>query len=271
MCCPILTWLLASYVNACCTINPASKCQMVRRCQSPEHVHIFKTDHSIVRYTLLDATFGIPLKTKPVVARSNKGKLCIPLATEICYSEQMKGVCYRAQHWHRGFLNIKRGESSARRPPAELNPSETNREQEGDEAHCLDLQNTNDGEEEKESDLEKNAAVAWLLTVVIRASVVGLVIHEKRDRSTSATTAMGREDPITSLSLSINHLPHRHASMRYCEWTHAAPLLQRERIKKRLWEEKEGIVKKKKLEKEKKETDFPFLDIVIHKLYCPYY
>jgi hypothetical protein len=195
MCCPILTWLLASYVNACCTINPASKCQMVRHCQSLEHVHIFKTDHSIVRYTLLDATFGIPLKTKPVVARSNKGKLCIPLATKICYSERMKGVCYRAQHWHRGFLNIKRGESSARRPPAELNPSETNREQEGDEAHCLDLQNTNDGEEEKESDLEKNAAVAWLLTVVIRASVVGLVIHEKRDRSTSATTAMGGRTP----------------------------------------------------------------------------
>jgi hypothetical protein len=73
-------------------------------------------------------------------------------------------------------------------------------------------------------------------------------------------------------SLSINHLPHRHASMRCCEWTHAAPLLQRERENK---EEAMGRERRNSKEKEigkrKKETDFSFLDIVIHKLYCPYY
>jgi hypothetical protein len=50
----------------------------------------------------------------------------------------------------------------------------------------------------------------------------------------------------------------------------AALLLQRERIKKRLWEERRNR-KEKERGKGKKETDFPFLDIVIHKLYCPYY
>jgi hypothetical protein len=69
---------------------------MVRHCQSLEHVCSFKTGHNVVRYTLLDATFGVPPETKLAVARSNKGKLCIPLATEIRYSEQMKGVCYGA-------------------------------------------------------------------------------------------------------------------------------------------------------------------------------
>jgi hypothetical protein len=89
----------------------------------------------------------------------------------------------------------QKGESSTRCPPTVLNPSETNREQKGDEPYCPDHQNTNIGEEEKERDLEKNAGAAQLLTIVIGASAVGLAVHEKRDSSTSTVSAAGREDP----------------------------------------------------------------------------
>jgi hypothetical protein len=121
-CHPVLTWLLASCVSAYCTINPASTCQMVRRYRSPERVHNFKTDHIIVRYTLLDATFGIPPETEVAMAQSIKGKLCITLATEIRYSERIKGVCYGVQHWHRGFVNVKRGKAPPVAHPQYLIP-----------------------------------------------------------------------------------------------------------------------------------------------------
>jgi hypothetical protein len=110
---------------------------MAGPCRSLEHVRSFKTDHSIGQYTLLDATFGI-LEPIPVVERSVKGKLYIPLTTDIRYFERMKGVCYGPQHWHLGFVNIKKGESSAHHPPTVLNPGEANREQEGDQPHCPD-------------------------------------------------------------------------------------------------------------------------------------
>jgi hypothetical protein len=70
-------------------------------------------------------------------------------------------------------------------------------------------------------------------------------------------------------SLSHPHLPHHHTSMRRREWTCVVPLLQRENKEEAMGRERKNS--KDKRGKEKKETYFPFLDIVIRKLYCPYY
>jgi hypothetical protein len=60
--------------------------------------------------------------------------------------------------------------------------------------------------------------------------------------------------------------------MRRREWTHAccATLAERENKEEAMGRERRNR-KEKERGKGKKETDFPFLDIVIHKLYCPYY
>jgi hypothetical protein len=194
-CHPVLTWLLASCVSAYCTINPASTCQMVRRYRSPEHVHNFKTDHIIVRYTLLDTTFGIPPETEAAMAQSIKGKLCITLATEIRYSKRIKGVCYGVQHWHRGFVNVKRGKAPPVAHPQYLIPVrqiESRKEM----SHIAQITKTQTSvKRRKKGILKKNAGAAQLLTIVIGASAVGLAVHEKRDSSTSTVSAAGREDP----------------------------------------------------------------------------
>jgi hypothetical protein len=153
------------------------------------------------------------------------------------------------------FCKHQKEKSSTRRPPTILNPNETNWEQEGDEPHCPDHQNTNVSKEEKERDLEKNAG-AQLLTVVVGASTVGLAVHGKRTRARVLLWQWGGRTPsLLSLSPPPAAPPHLDAP----PWVDlcCATLAERERIKKRLWEEKERIVKTKG-EKKKKKHIFHF-------------
>jgi hypothetical protein len=129
------------------------------------------------------------------------------------------------------LCKCQKGESSTRCPSTVLNPGETNREQKGDEPYCPDHQNTNIGEEEKERDLEKMQELLGCSPLSSEPALLGWPYTKKGTVAQVLCRRRGERTPITSRP----HLPHCH------EWTRAAPLLQRERIKKRLREEKEGI------------------------------
>jgi hypothetical protein len=163
----------------------------------------------------LDATFGIPPETEVAMAQSIKGKLCITLATEIRYSERIKGVCYGVQHWHRGFVNVKRGKAPPVAHPQYLIPVrqiESRKEM----SHIAQITKTQTSvKRRKKGILKKNAGAAQLLTIVIGASAVGLAVHEKGTVAQVLCRRRGERTPITSRP----HLPHCH------EWTRAALLL----------------------------------------------
>jgi hypothetical protein len=143
-------------VRPCCTIHFAGKRQMVGSCQSPERAHNFKTDHNTLRYSLVDATFGV---RQPKTSCNY-----ILFAIEIHYSEHMKGVHYGTLASALWVCLHQEEESSSLTallmPPIHISLEsrrDKNREYEGNELDCMDRQNTNASKEEKERDLENNA------------------------------------------------------------------------------------------------------------------